>query len=189
MNVLSQRHPPLKVAWLMLLGATLLTTLPAARAEIYTWKDADGNTVFSDQPAENAAEVKLPPLQTFSGDTVKPRPEPVTQKTGNAAAVEPYRKLAISKPADDEARWSSNGQIDVVVAIEPALMVNQGHYLSLAVDGVTRIEQSRTTHMTLAELDRGTHRLSVSVHDGNGKTLKTGKPITFHIHRPSLLNK
>jgi len=178
----------LKSGLFLLLFAVLLTTVPAG-AEIYTWKDADGNTVFSDRPAENATEVKLPPVQTVPAikQTTSPAAAPTTQKT--QPDTDSYRELAISEPTNDQDQWANNGQVDVVVAIEPALMVNQGHYLTLSLDGKTRVDQTRSTQMTLTEVDRGTHQLAVSVHARNGDTLKTSETITFHIHRASLLNK
>jgi len=174
-------------SWLIPLILSLMVATPTS-AEIYTWTDAEGNTVYSDQPGDKSTEVELPPLQTVPSGAPPSRFRPTTQQTDKKPA-EAYHKLAISKPADDQAQWANSGQVDVVITIEPALRLNQGHYLRLSLDGTTRIDQSRKTHMTLTELDRGTHQLVVSVHDHNGKTIKTSQAITFHIHRPSLLKK
>lgn len=182
------RYLALKTVHILLAIAMLLAT-GLAGAEIYTWKDADGNTVYSDRPAENATEVKLPELQTVPATKPTTRPPAAPQAQKPEEDADSYRELAISEPADEQDQWASNGQVDVVVAIEPALMVNKGHYLSLTLDGKPRIEQIRSTHMTLTDIDRGTHQLAVTVHASNGDTLKTSDSITFHIHRPSLLNK
>lgn len=182
------RNITLKSGPLLVLFIGLLTTIPAS-AEIYTWKDADGNTVYSDHPAENSTEIKLPKMQTVPGRPVTTTPTQAPATPKKETDSESYRELAISEPADGQEQWANNGQVNVVVSIEPALMVNMGHYLSLSVDGTTQVDQSPSTQMTLTEVDRGSHQLSVSVHDRNGNTLKTSQTITVHIHRRSLLNK
>lgn len=168
--------------------AMLLTTAPAW-AKIYTWKDADGNTVYSDRPAENATEVQLHKAQTFTPRLPASPPAKAPTSKETQPTTDSYQALTITEPADDQAQWASNGQVDVVVAINPPLNVDNGDYLSIAVDGTTRIAKSSDTHMTLTNVDRGTHQMTAAVHAANGATLRTSQAITFHIHRPSLLNK
>jgi len=163
----------------------LLSATPAL-AEIYTWTDADGNTVFSDQPSEGAKKIELPPPQTFKPDI---RPMVVTPDAGKKKEVKPrYHILDITQPLHDQAMWANNGQIDVVLAVEPALATVEGHGISISLDGKVVMKNTIDTHISLSAIDRGSHTLIAEIHDRNGKVLISSKPVTFHIHRRSSLN-
>jgi len=177
-------HPrfSFSVCWLLI---GLLSATPAL-AEIYTWTDADGNTVFSDQPSEGAKKLELPPPQTYKPDikpmVATPAPEKKTEPEFS------YRLLDITQPLHDQALWANNGQVDIVLAIEPALALAQGHRISIRLDGKVVIKNVESTRIRLSAVDRGSHTLIATIQNHEGKVLKSSKPVTFHIHRRSLLN-
>ena len=178
-------HPRFShLVFCLLIG--LLTATPAL-AEIYTWTDADGNTVFSDQPKEGAKKIELPPPQTF-----KPVIRPMVASppdAGKKKEAEPrYHLLDITQPLHDQALWANGGPVDVVLAVEPALATVEGHGISISLDGKVVIKNTIDTHISLSDIDRGSHTLIAEIHDHNGKVLKSSKPVTFHIHRRSSLN-
>ena len=184
MLILSKYKLP---GYCLLLVGLLAASCPVL-AEIYTWTDADGNTIFSDQPAEGASKIELPPPQTYKPTAIKPGAStpPPGEKT---ESVPTYRLLDITQPLHDQALWADNGQIDVVLAIEPALAVALGHRISISLDGKMVINKADSTRLTLTTIDRGSHTLSASIQDKNGKQLKNSTPVTFHVHRHSALTK
>ncbi|MCF5636810.1 DUF4124 domain-containing protein, partial [Pseudomonas syringae] len=49
----------------LLIGVLLLSALPAL-ADVYTYIDAQGNRVFTDQPHKNAKRVDIPPSNNMT---------------------------------------------------------------------------------------------------------------------------
>jgi hypothetical protein len=167
---------------------SLLAGTPAL-AEIYTWTDADGNTVFSDQPEEGASKMKLPPPQAYAPTEIRPTVPANLQPSENTAPTISYKLLSITQPLPDQALWANNGQIDIALAIEPTLASTLGHSISISLDGKNVIDKTSSSQLQLDEVDRGSHTLIAMIHDKLGKVLIRSKPVTFHVHRVSALNK
>jgi len=176
----------LSILGLLLIGL-IISTAPTL-AEIYTWTDADGNTVFTDQPQEGAKKIKLPPPQTYSPTNIKSA-SPSSHAKNKTEPTPGYRLLNITQPLNDQAIRANNGQVDVALAIEPALNTKQGHYINISLDGKVVISKSTQNHLALHAVDRGTHTLSATIHDSSGHPLSQSQSTTFHLHRQSVLHK
>ncbi|MCG8326007.1 MAG: hypothetical protein MI673_10860 [Thiotrichales bacterium] len=59
------------------------------------------------------------------------------------------------------------------------------HIAVLYLDG-SEVGRGNTTAFNLENLDRGTHTLSVTIHDNNEKQLIASDPVTFTLHRHSI---
>lgn len=81
-----------------LLGATLIC---AAHADIYQSKDAQGNTVFSDQPSQGAHEVKV--RKTNSADPVAIPPPRAAEPTTEAGVDTPTEAPRETEQQDEHA--------------------------------------------------------------------------------------
>lgn len=162
-----------------LLTACLLCTLalPAA-AQIYKYTDANGNTVFTNQPPEGqAAEaVELPPTNTVEAQQPQLREKPAPAATD----AQPYSLLALSDLPSEEALRANNGTFSVGVQIEPRL--KPGHSLRLLLDGQPYGQPGNVPRMQLVNVDRGEHSLAVEVL-GGGKVLQQSATVTFTVQR------
>jgi hypothetical protein len=98
-----------------------------------------------------------------------------------------YSQLSVVEPADDQVIWSNEREIDVSVAIEPALKTAQGHHLVLLLDGTPVTQPSGETRFSLSDIDRGSHTLVAEVHDALGRVLLQSSPVTFHLKQHSVL--
>lgn len=157
----------------------------AAPAEVYRWKDAHGNVIFSDTPHEGAEQVEL--KQTTIVPALKP-PEnnaPSTSGPGGKPAVVAYQSMAIVAPPND-ATVRGQQDIGVDVAIEPALQTEAGHTVLLYVDGMPFGEPSAATHFALNNLDRGSHQLAAAVLDQDGRELLRSPTSVFHLHKTTV---
>jgi len=69
-----------------LISLALLLALPlAAGAQVYSWKDASGKTIYSDKPP---IEKKVTPREVAAGTKKAPsEPSEATQPNGNAAST------------------------------------------------------------------------------------------------------
>ncbi len=168
-----------------LLFALLLVALPAA-AEVYTYVDAAGNRVFTDQPraGDNAKRVELAPpnAMTSAPATIHMRP-PATAPV----AAPRYDLLRILVPEPDATLRDGDGTLIVTVTSEPNLL--PGHNFRLYLDGKVVGEPTRSPVFPLATQDRGTHQLSVEIVDAAGVVLERTPSQPFHVQRPSLAQK
>ena len=162
-----------------LLTACLLCAiaLPAA-AQIYKYTDANGNTVFTNQPPEGQAAqaVDLPPTNTVESQVPNvAAPEPTA-----AAASAAYQLLQLTDIPTDEALRANNGTFTVGVDIAPQLQA--GHLLRLLLDGQPYGQASNVTRLQLVNIDRGEHSLAVEVLSG-GKQIQQSATVTFTVQR------
>ncbi len=165
-----------------LFALLFLIVSTAAVAEVYRSVGADGSVSYSDTPGPNSEKVKLPQVMIYS-----PPPLPRRQETATPPQERrPYQKMSIVEPQLDETIWDNQGIIELVVSLEPALKVSQGHRILVTVGGAAHGQPRATTTIHIADLDRGTHKLGVQVVDAKGKALITARPVTVHLHRQSI---
>ncbi|MBQ0743705.1 MAG: DUF4124 domain-containing protein [Pseudomonas sp.] len=175
------------------LGALLSLASVSALAQIYTWKDADGNTIYSDRPHPNAKTIELQPT-----NTVQPPANPQASQGNNASgngnddrqsSGRSYRDLQIASPANDEAIRSNEGTLSVTVNTDPPL--SSGHLMRVVMDGELREEAvagngQATQTLNLNNIDRGSHTLAAVVYDARGNVVQSTAAITVHIQRTSV---
>lgn len=160
-----------------------------ATAQIYSWTDAEGNRVYSDQPRAGADTVELKPT-----NVVPPPPAPRDSGSQQSSNNQPvagnvYQQLSITDPAHDSAIRSNEGDLTLTVVSDPPL--SGSHLLKLSIDGV--LSQTglpgtgaATHQLTAHNIDRGTHEIAAVVVDARGTELQRSTPITVHLQRTSL---
>ena len=128
---------------------------------VYKTVYEDGNIIFTDKPSEKSEEIKIQEL-----DTIK-NPNPGKYKPSTKQLEEfKYKTLAVTKPENGASIRSNDGSVSISVSLEPGL--RGGHKLIISMDGK---EVGSGSSVSLQNVDRGTHSISASVIDGNGKTL------------------
>lgn len=173
------------------LCALLVLAAGPVGAQIYTWTDADGNRVYSDQPHPDATSVDVGPTNTIAPPTPTPAASRSTtsdaqQQTSREVA---YRRLAITSPANDEAIRSNDGILTLTVETDPPLSGSHllradvgGQLSEAAIPGNGQPSQQ----LVLTDIDRGSHAISVVVLNARGDILQRSSPITVHLQRTSL---
>lgn len=160
-----------------MLACLLLTLALPASAQIYKYTDANGHTVFTNQPPEGGKveTVELPPTNTVEAQ--KPvAPPPVTPEKKASAA---YEQLSLELP-DEEALRANNGTFSVPVRIRPRLQ--PGHSLRLVMDGQPYGEPANVPRLQVVSADRGEHSLAVQVLEGD-KVVQQSDAQTFTLQR------
>lgn len=159
---------------------TLILFNPVS-ADVYRTIDENGNVVFTDKPSPGAERIKIDEVQTVSPPPVADFEYTPPEKSD----VSKYTKLEIVNPKNDQVFTGGAGEVTVSVLIQPELRASDR--LILYIDGQKQAD-SRSTSFSLTNLDRGTHTTKVDVVNKDGKSLKSSAPVTFTIHRHSVLN-
>lgn len=162
-----------------LLTCLLLCLALPAGAQIYKYTDANGNTVFTNQPPDGVAaeNIELPPTNTLDMQ-VPPAPPPAPSTEPEQAA--PYRVLQLTGLPDDSALRANAGSFSVGVALEPALA--PAHRLRLLLDGQPYGQPSTSSRLPLNNIARGEHSLAVEVLSA-GRSIQQSAPVTFTVQR------
>lgn len=162
---------------LLVTSLLLSLTLPVS-AQIYQYKDANGNTVYTNQPpqGQDAEQVQLPPTNSVELKT----PSVTEAAAPTAQSSQAYKLLALTDLPSDEALRANNGSFSVGVQIEPKL--SPSHRLRLLLDGQPYGQASSSIRLQLTNLDRGEHSLAVEVLSG-GQSIQQSSPVTFTVQR------
>lgn len=166
-----------------MLTCLLLTLALPASAQIYKYTDANGNTVFTNQPPDGSAaqSVELQPTNTVE---MQVPPASTTGSAGSAAEpAMPYRTLRLTDLPSAEALRANNGSFSVGVELEPRLAAN--HRLRLLLDGQPYGQASNVPRLQLTNVDRGEHSLAVEVLSGE-RSIQQSATVTFTVQRTSI---
>ena len=169
----------------VLMAALALTTLHAT-AEVFTYIDAQGNRVYTDQPRGNAKRVPLATSNRMPANPTAARP--IT--TANKSPEQPlfhYDMLRVLVPEPDATIRSSAGELIVSVTSEPGLQA--GHRYRLLLDGQATGEPGLSPVFPLSNIDRGSHSLSIEILDAQGRIIERTANQPFHMLRISLAQK
>lgn len=165
-------------AWLGLFACAA-----AAAGTVYKSLGPDGSVVYTDRPAPNAQELRLPEPSTYA--------PPDLPATGSAPAFQPepvagsaYQSVRITAPPHEGTVFAAQGGVDVDVTLEPALL--DGHTLTYVVDGKEVAKGLRTDRVRVTDLDRGTHHVEVAVRDESNRLIALSDRITFHLRQSSI---
>jgi hypothetical protein len=159
----------------------LMLAVGAAQAQkIYKYTLPNGDVVYSDKPppADQAEEVTLEPLQTFSA----PPAPPLEDSSAGKDEPKPvgYEDFKVTNPTNDATIRDNGGNVRVSLSLTPGLQ--SGHNIELMMDGQS-IGSGKSTSLTLTEVDRGTHTVQASIKDSDGKEVARSNSVIFHLKR------
>ena len=170
-------------SWLLI---ACLIALPAS-AEVFTYVDAQGNRVFTDQPGSgNAKRVPLATSNRMSAHPTGAAPQESEKKSATRPLFH-YDMLRVLVPDPDATIRSSAGELIVSITSEPGLQ--RGHRYRLLLDGQPTAEPGPSPVFALSNIDRGSHHLSVEILDEQGRTVERTANQPFHMLRISLAQK
>ena len=149
----------------LIISLLLLAVIDFAVAEtVYKTVDENGNIIFTDKPSKDAEEIKLQKLQTIKNpNPAKHNPSPKQPKQESL-----YKTFLVSSPADGAGLRSNNGNVSISLSLQPPL--RPGHKIIITMDG-KEVSNGSTSSVSLQNLDRGSHNITASVVDGDGKQM------------------
>ena len=164
-----------------------LTAALQAQAEVYRWKDAQGNVFFSDTPHAGAEIIKLGPTTIIPGQA-EPKDQAEPETPASVTEVSDYESITVIAPGEEETLRDQQ-TVAVEVLVVPELQVGFGHQVQLYVDGEPFGEPSTFTNFAVPSTQRGSHQLAAAVLDQVGAELIRSSTTVFHLQKISVADK
>jgi hypothetical protein len=161
----------------------LMVSGQLAVADVYTYIDAQGNRVYTDQPRRNAQKVDIAPSNTLA----PPRKNQARPAKTTPPPLFVYQLLRILAPEPDATIRDVQGNLIVTVTNDPELQ--PGHSYQLLIDGQPYGKAGRSPVFSVTNLDRGTHQLSVEIFDQLGRVVERTPNQPLNMFRISLAQK
>ena len=122
-------------------------------AELYKWIDQDGGVHYTDKRPDDTAQ-----QQELSGYLAR-----IGNKDQSEAAQDEttYTSFTIAKPGPGETVRNAEPNMDIVIQIEPPL--TEKHFLQIYLDGLEVGGKTKSTELTLQQLNNGIHRLQAKI--------------------------
>lgn len=172
-----------------LLLLTLLAVPLSVAAAVYKSIGPDGQVIYSDQPQPGARAVDLPalpPAPPPAASTTQAAPNFAPAASGqDKAAFKGYSTFALVKPTPDETVRENSGVVDVEMTLDPALNTEEGHKITVLLDGKPALEGLTAAQGKLENVERGAHTVQAQVSDAAGKILISSAAVTFNMKRES----
>lgn len=185
----------------LLLAATLMLSslsFDLQAAQVYRHVDANGNVVFSDQPA-GGSKVQLTPLSVVpSTESLPPRrstPSRVSSSSSSESdrtrapavdvAFRGYTTFTIQSPSNEETLQTGQaGNLAVRLGIEPELRPQDK--VRVTVDGAPSQSAMHSTVFMVPGLERGKHVIQAELLDSTGRVRQTSEPKVVYVQRASV---
>ncbi|MDE1168178.1 MAG: DUF4124 domain-containing protein [Pseudomonas sp.] len=168
------------ITWLSL-------SLPANGAEVFTYVDANGNRVFTDQPHSNAKKVQIAESNSMSPAQLPQKVLPKPKRKPVTLPLQHYQMLRILIPEPDATVQAMSGDFIVTVTSDPGLQ--PGHGYRLLLDGNVVAGPGVSPVFQLKNVDRGRHQLSAEIIDAQENVIERTPPQPFQMQRTSLAQK
>lgn len=175
---------PLWAVALALAGAmSALAADQPSTTTTYRWVDAQGVVHYSDTPQPGAEKLQIQPAQTYRSPT---NSTVTAGRITEPAAGDTYQACGVSHPTAEQSFFAPD-EVSVSVNLTPALRADD--QLSVTMDGapLQPLDDS-ALHYRVSQPDRGSHTLSVTVHDAAGNVVCNSSAVTFYVERPSKLS-
>ncbi|MFY8273853.1 DUF4124 domain-containing protein [Pseudoalteromonas sp. SSDWG2] len=165
---------------LSMMVSVLSTVSANTNKNIYVYKDEKGNLVFSDTPRKGAEKVTLnsPVMDMPSTDTS------ILNEADDELEATKFT-ISVTSPTQEETIRDNTGSVHVSGMIKPRFL--QGHKVQLFLDGQAHGQAQTSTLFVMRDVDRGEHNVTLKLVDSQGKVLATSKPVTFFLHRRSVI--
>lgn len=149
----------------------------------------DGVVSYTDVPLNECEQkVDLPDYSRYSPRPID-RPAPSSNQGADAqvAPFSGYRSFRFTEPAAGGTVRSNEGQVTVVMDLEPALQ--NGHKIRLTLDGEAVSGTFDGLAVELSNIDRGSHSLDATVVDASGSVLVRASPVQFTLRKTGLFDR
>lgn len=171
-----------KITIQLLTLSILFGTTFTSKAEVFSWKDENGNIVYGDSPEKGtkAESVKLNPTTIINFPKTKKAAESEPEKEEPTNPIS-YSAINISSPTNNSTVRDNSGTVLVTVNTQPALA--KGDKIQVYLNGASTGEALESTSFTIKNVDRGEHQINASLFNQEGQKLLTSPSVKIFVHR------
>lgn len=159
-----------------LIGITLCAALPAL-AQVYKTTDEEGRVIYSDRPSDSAEQVELKPTNSAPPIDARQRPEP---ELDDLNKLPPYQ-VRITSP--QPGTTLTPGERDLIIGFEANQPLQPGLRFQLLSNGSPLGRSTTGNSITVPEIERGEHSLTVIIYDQNDRVLAESGAMSIYVHR------
>ncbi len=157
---------------------TQAVPLFAGSAKVYVWRNEQGVLVFSDSPMPGAEEVEIQESNTMKS-SVDTSVLDITPKV-----IDEKYQVNITQPESNATVRDNTGSVYVSGRIQP--IFKRGLKIQLYLDGKPYEKPQTHSMFVLRNVDRGEHKIKMTLISDKGKVIATSSPVTFYMHRVSV---
>lgn len=161
----------------------LLFIYTLAQADIYKGKDAEGQTIYSDQELPDTQKIPTPSPNTIQMPKLEKKKSVQNKDTTDDTTN--YTLFNISSPTNGETVRSNTGDISIALTIDPELDTNNGHRIVIYLDNQPVISTATESDLQLNNVSRGEHSLRAEVRNAKGKSVISSRALTIYMKRLS----
>jgi hypothetical protein len=161
----------------------LLAVAGPAHAVVCKSVDAEGVVSYTDVPPEDCANpIRLPEYSRYAPRLI-PGSSGESSTLPGGAAFTGYESMRIVEPQPGGAVRNDEGRVPVLITLQPGLQ--QGHRVTLTVDGRPLSSTFDDLSIELSGVQRGSHELQAAISDANGKRLIESSMVQFTMRQAS----
>lgn len=176
----------IRTAYLLVIAALCASSATLSSADIYKYRDANGNIVYSDTPVEGAERVDIvvynPAKPGDSAGAIEPPANELNDSISDEAIT---YSLSITSPADDSTVPMGQETLTVNLDLTPTAPANIAYRL---IANGAPVAQEKESSFLLEQLYRGELVLTAEAIDSEGNVIATATAITVHVKRASQRN-
>lgn len=152
----------------------------AAQAQIYKTTDENGRVIYTDTPTDKTEQVQLKETNLAPGVNVRNHAE--TPSDGKPKGMDklPY-ELYITSPAPET--HLNPGDRNLTVSFQVNRALEDGLRYQVLSNGEPAGSSSTEASITIPEIYRGEHQISVIIYDEYQEVLAESEPVTVYVHR------
>lgn len=201
-------------------GAWMLACSAAAFAQGVYVTQGEKGPVFSDKPQSGAKEVRLRPLSVVpveknastvetsqaggkNGTVAPPGVGAAKGASGSGGesrrddAAPAYANFLIVSPEDGGSVVANTGAFEVRLAVEPRLLLGEGHAFVVRINGRELAQRFTSTELLIPSEFWGDSlpapnqeaQIDAAIVDGTGRVLKRAAPVRFFMRYATVLNR
>ncbi|BFM13124.1 hypothetical protein R50072_32770 [Simiduia litorea] len=161
---------------LLVAAAIALGMSAIAMAQVYKTTDENGRTVYTDRPSEDAESVEMREIN--SAPPIKVRPNTNTDESPKQVL---NYQVHITSPANET--YLTPGERNLTVAFAVNQPLKDGVRAQLLSNGNPVGSSTTDSSITLGEVERGEHQVTVIIYNGDDEILAESAPIKIYAHR------
>lgn len=170
----------------VLLPLLIAIALPVTAQEVFSYKDNNGNTVYTNMPPDN---VKAKSVEVPTTQIVSPQTERSIESGSNQSSKAQSQQVLINSVIlvgipDDGAVRANDGSFNVTVQVNSNADLSANYTYQLLLDGSPYGQQQSNQNFTLTDINRGSHTIQANVLY-RGSIVASSASIPFTVQRVS----